>query len=228
VVWCDRGHNLVREFTNERCGSDRAGGVLEKGDPLTTALPAIETERLIIRPFVMDELEAAHRVLSAAWQEPEFGRAKTLPERERWLRWTVENEAMLAELYQPPYGDRAVVSKSDYRLVGSVGLVPSIGPFGQMPGFPAHSGSRRWFPEVGLYWAVDPAYQGQGIATEAARALIDRVADQFNLGRIIATTEFDNHRSQAVMRKLGMTLLRNPESEPRWLQVVGVLEFGRM
>jgi hypothetical protein len=28
----------------------------------------------------------------------------------------------------------------------------------------------------------------------------------------------------AVMRKLGMRILRNPESEPAWFQVVGVLE----
>jgi [ribosomal protein S5]-alanine N-acetyltransferase len=193
---------------------------------LTTALPDIETERLIIRPFVMDDLNVAHRVLSAAWQELEFGHATTLPERERWLRWNVETEAMLAELYQPPYGDRAVVLKSENRLVGSVGLVPSLGPFGQLPGFPAHQGSRKWFPEIGLYWAVDPTYQGQGIATEAARALIDHTAAQFDLGRIVATTEFDNERSQAVMRKLGMTLLRNPEPEPTWFQVVGVLDLG--
>ena len=38
----------------------------------------------------------------------------------------------------------------------------------------------------------------------------------------MATTEYDNHASQAVMRKLGMTLTRNPHSEPELMQVVGV------
>jgi RimJ/RimL family protein N-acetyltransferase len=42
--------------------------------------------------------------------------------------------------------------------------------------------------------------------------------------RIIATTEFDNLPSQAVMRKLGMTLRRNEGGQPAWCQVVGVLE----
>lgn len=37
-------------------------------------------------------------------------------------------------------------------------------------------------------------------------------------------TEYDNLASQAVMRKLGMRLERNPLLEPRWLQVVGILE----
>ena len=131
---------------------------------------------------------------------------------------------MLAELSQPPLGDRAVVRKADGRLVGSVGLVPALGPFGQIPGFPAHQGSRDWFLEVGLFWAVDPAHQGQGYATEAARALVTRAVAQFRLGRLVATTEFDNARSLAVMRKLGMRILGNPEPEPAWFQAVGVLE----
>jgi RimJ/RimL family protein N-acetyltransferase len=44
-----------------------------------------------------------------------------------------------------------------------------------------------------------------------------------NLGRIIATTEYGNERSVAVMRKLGMTILRNPSREPEWFQIVGLL-----
>jgi len=192
---------------------------------MSTALPVIESERLIIRPFVIEDLEVAHQVLSDAWAEPIEQRQTTLPVRERWLRWSIANEVALAELFQPPYGDRAVVLKSENRLVGSVGLVPSVGPFGQLPGFPAHQGSRRWFSEFGLYWAVDPTYQGQGIASEAASTLIHRLVDQFHLGRIIATTTFDNARSKAVMRKLGMEILRNPEPEPAFFQVVGVRTF---
>jgi RimJ/RimL family protein N-acetyltransferase len=105
----------------------------------------------------------------------------------------------------------AAVRKVDGRLVGSVGLVAALGPFGQLPGFPAHQGSRSWFLEVGLYWAIDPVHQGQGYATEAARALIIRGVAQFQLGRFVAPTETSNARSQAVMRKLGMDILRNPE-----------------
>jgi hypothetical protein len=49
------------------------------------------------------------------------------------LRWSVLNEAQLARLYQPPYGDRAVVLKSSQELIGACGFVPSFGPFGQLP-----------------------------------------------------------------------------------------------
>jgi [ribosomal protein S5]-alanine N-acetyltransferase len=78
--------------------------------------------------------------------------------------------------------------------------------------------------EMGLFWSIDPAQQGQGYATEAGRALIDHAFDQMHLKRIIATTEYDNHASQAVMRKLGMRLERNPQPTPPWLQIVGVLD----
>ncbi len=191
---------------------------------MTTSLPTLETDRLVIRPFALDDLAEAHRVLSDAWAVPPAEQPGQLPTRERWLRWAVANEAALAELMQPPLGDRAVVRKADGRLVGSVGLVPALGPFGQLPGFPANRGSRFWFLEVGLFWAVDPRHQGQGYATEAAGALVTHATTQFRLGRLVATTEFDNARSLAVMRKLGMRILSNPESEPAWFQAVGVLE----
>lgn len=187
-------------------------------------MPILETERLIVRPFATEDLEAVHRVLCAAWRVPEDERLSQLPQRETWLHWTVANYQELARLGQPPYGDRAIVRKQDGRLVGSVGLVPSLGPFGQLPGFPANRGSRYFYPEVGLFWAMDPAYQGQGYATEAGRALVDFAFTGLELGRIVATTERTNDRSMAVMRKLEMRILENPEPEPEWFQVVGLLE----
>jgi [ribosomal protein S5]-alanine N-acetyltransferase len=47
--------------------------------------------------------------------------------------------------------------------------------------------------------------------------------NRFGLKRIVATTEYDNKDSIAVMRRLGMTIQRNPDPEPVWFQVVGVL-----
>lgn len=192
-----------------------------------TAMPVLATERLTVRPFELSDLEEVHRVLSEAWEEPVEERAARLTARERWLRWEVANYEELADLMQPPYGDRAVVVRESGTLIGSVGLVPSLGPFGQLPGFPANQGSTHSFPEVGLFWAVDPAHQGRGYATEAARALIMFGFDALNLGRIIATTEYENERSIAVMRKLGMRILRNPLPAPPWFQVVGVLEHNQ-
>ncbi len=72
--------------------------------------------------------------------------------------------------------------------------------------------------------AIDCLHQNLGYASEAARAMIDYAFGQLKLRRILACTEYDNLASQGVMRKLGMTPLRNPHTEPPWLQIVGLLE----
>jgi len=82
----------------------------------------------------------------------------------------------------------------------------------------------RSSPEFGLFWAISSAYQRQGFATEAARAMIEYAFQHLRLRRVVATTEYDNLASIGVMRRLGMRIERNPLPEPPWLQVVGVLE----
>ena len=78
--------------------------------------------------------------------------------------------------------------------------------------------------ELGLFYAVSPAHQRQGYATEVAKALVDYAFQQLRLKRVVATTSYDNAASQDVMHKLGLSIERNPSPEPPWLQVVGVLE----
>ena len=84
----------------------------------------LETDRLVIRPFVPDDLDSIHPILNAA-----FG-AETRAARQEWLDWTVMNY-----------------------------------------------------------------------------------------------TEYDNDRSVAVMRRLGMSVKRNPESTPARSQIVGILNY---
>jgi len=181
-------------------------------------MPVLETERLRIRPYGPDDLEAADVLFRALG----FG-----PARRAWLEWARRSPAGLAALYQPPYGDRALVLRETGAMIGQVGLVPSLGPFGTLPGFgadPDAASARRNVPEVGLYWGLAPEHRGRGYATEAARALIDFAFAALNLRRIVATTEYDNTASQAVMRQLGMRVVHNPYPEPPWFQVVGVLD----
>ncbi|TME03868.1 MAG: GNAT family N-acetyltransferase [Chloroflexi bacterium] len=193
-------------------------------------VPPLETERLIIRPFTVDDLDDVHQLLDVDLHDANFGSegATTRDERRKWLEWTVMNYEELAKLYQPPYGDRAVTLKSTGQVIGACGYVPSFGPFGQLPAFrsaTANDDTERLFtPEFGLFYDFSPAFQRQGYATEAAKALIDYGFRQLNLRRIVATTSYDNAASIGVMRKLGMQIERNPYADPPWFQVVGFLE----
>lgn len=187
---------------------------------MTTAMPVLETERLTIRPFGLDDLDDAHRILDLEAKMGEY----TLEGRRQWLEWTVRNYEELAKMYQPPLGDRAIVLRAENRLIGAVGLVPALGPFGLLPSF-QHRGksTSRFTSELGLFWALGNDYRGKGYATEAARALIDYAFGTMNMARIVATTEHENKESQAVMRRLGMQIETNPHSDPPWFQIVGVL-----
>ncbi|RPJ02984.1 MAG: N-acetyltransferase [Chloroflexi bacterium] len=181
----------------------------------------LETERLIVRPFVRDDLDDVCRVLDEAFGE------EPRSVRQEWLEWAVRNYTALARLYQPPYGDRAIVLKRDQTVIGAVGLVPCIGPFDKLPYFRARSSvppTGLFTTEMGLFWALRRDYRGQGYATESARALIDFAFERLALRRIVATTEHGNASSIAVMTRLGMTVERNPDPTPEWFQAVGILD----
>jgi RimJ/RimL family protein N-acetyltransferase len=196
-----------------------------KGKPPMLALPVIQTERMHIRPLTPDDLDDVHRTyVDAGWADDT---PEVYAEHREYVTWSSMNHLALARLYQPPYGERAIVLQASGAFVGLVGLVPAMAPFGLLPYYAnrvAPETAHQQFPEFGLFWALRAAHRGQGYATEAARGLIDQVFAQLNLMRIIATTEYDNAASMAVMRRLGMTIERNPHPDPAYLQVVGILE----
>jgi RimJ/RimL family protein N-acetyltransferase len=192
-------------------------------------MPPLETDRLVIRPFVIADLDALHQLLDVELSEADFGTegAQSLGERREWLDWAVLNYDQLAKMYQPPYGDRAIELKQTGQLIGAVGYVPCMMPFGQLPAFAAglDEATRRCTTcELGLYYAMSPAHQRQGYTSEAAAAMVEYAFQSLRLRRVVATTTYDNAGSIGVMRKLGMRIDRNPFPDPPWLQVVGVLE----
>lgn len=189
-------------------------------------IPTLETDRLSIRRFVMKDAEALLAVQTAVgWADSNRSAAENLAACRTYLAWQVRNYDGLANLTQPPYGDRAIVEKTTGKLIGSIGLVPCFHPFGQLPSFGGQENS-LFSTEMGLFWMVSSDYQGQGLATEAAQAIINHMFGTLRLSRLVATTDDSNLASQSVMRKLGMRLERNPYPEPSWFQVVGILENG--
>lgn len=192
-------------------------------------IPILETKRLIVRPFVMADLKDVHKLFDIELSADDLHAEEMvlLHERAEWLQWVVLNYAQLAKLKQPPYGDRAVILKTNGSLIGSCGYVPCLNAFEQLPNFQYHSQSNKPgynTAEVGLFSAISPKHQRQGYASESAQLLVDYGFKHLNLKRIIATTDYDNVGSIGVMRKLGMKIERNPLKEPPWLQVVGVKE----
>jgi RimJ/RimL family protein N-acetyltransferase len=178
----------------------------------------LETDRLTIRAFALDDGDAYSRLLDTAFGADSYGSAA---EKRVVFEYQVAADPGLALLHQPPYGDRAIVKRDSGEIIGSVGFAPCLMPFGQLPSFER---TQLFTNEIGLFWALFPDHWGHGFATEAAVAMIEYAFSVLHVRRIVATTEHDNTRSIKVMRRLGMRLERNPSAEPTWFQTVGILD----
>ena len=190
-------------------------------------IPELRTQRLLVRRLTMADLDACHALyMETGWADPARSGAENRERRRGWLEWTVRSYDELLALTQPPYGERAIVLQHTGEFVGLVGLVPLLAPFGQLPAFGATADS-NFEPAVGMFWSIRPLHQRHGYATEAAAALATWALANLNLDRLVAGADRDNTASIGVMRRLGMRIDANPYPEPRWFQVVGILDGRR-
>jgi RimJ/RimL family protein N-acetyltransferase len=106
--------------------------------------------------------------------------------RRRLTAWREHGQGLAA-----PLGLWAVVPNGAPGPVGTVLLLPLSDDTGL-----------TGLIEIG--WHLHPDYQGQGLATEAALALLG-VAGQAGTDEVLAITDLDNTASQRVAGRLGMT-----------------------
>lgn len=152
--------------------------------------PVFETERLHIRRWVESD---APRVLEI-YRDPEVTEhlpecsVSSLPEAEVLLRRRLNSYTR----YGAGYGIWAAETKETRRLVGTVMLKQ----------LPEETGALTADVEVGWHLARD--CWGQGYATEMARGALAHGFQRQRETVIFAVTEEENHRSLAVMKRLGM------------------------
>ncbi|WP_426561892.1 GNAT family N-acetyltransferase [Angustibacter sp. McL0619] len=153
------------------------------------------TPDLLLRSWRPDDLDGFFDVYSRwdvmRWLGPQPRRAVVdLDEAaERLARWVQRGLDLSA-----PQGLWAIVPLS----AGAVDGVP-VGTAMLMP-LDDETGRTD---EVEVGWHLHPDHQGKGLATRAARALLDRAATA-GYPRVLALTDLDNEPSQAVARRLGM------------------------
>ena len=148
---------------------------------------AITTDRLVVRSWRLDEVDRFVEI----YRHPEVVRwFPAAPMLER-LEAVKRIERSLAQLAADPrFGRWAVVDRSSGLPVGTVILQP----------LPDGAG------EVEIGWHLHPDSWGNGFATEAAGAVLERgFAD--GLPEVWAVTDLENYRSAAVCRRIGMRLL---------------------
>lgn len=145
----------------------------------------IETDRLILRAF----RDADREPFAAINADPRVG---------DWLGGVRDRAAtddlidrINANIAQSGYDFWAAERKSDGVLVGMIGLRLEL--------------SDPPAPCVEMGWRLAVAAQGQGLASEGAKAALDWGFAHLDVSEILAWTAATNLKSQAVMRRIGMT-----------------------
>ena len=156
----------------------------------------LETERLLLRPLSMDDLDT----FAPVYADPEVmrylgvGKTFSREETERSLTRMVRNFAL------DGFGQLAVVRTEDGVLMGRCGfLVWDAATLTTTTEAEAEAPTEL---EVG--YALASPYWGRGYATEAATAVRDHAFGPMGRERLIAFIRPDNVRSRRVAEKLGM------------------------
>jgi ribosomal-protein-alanine N-acetyltransferase len=167
----------------------------------------LETERLWLRPFT-DEDGEIHRVV---FSDPEVcryycGKTRTEAETREWLihrRWQANSEDQLGFL--------AVVRKADNQILGLVALQPFVANWLVWEGVPESPFAPL---VVELSYAFGQAYQRQGYALEACRALIEYGFKEMRLPRLTNAIATENIPSWRLCERLGFRRAENMHAGP--------------
>lgn len=151
----------------------------------------LTTGRLILRPWRLDDAEAASRVYGrdevARWLSPAMDPAMDKVRDHHAMRlllqqWVAEDERTL-----PPAGRWAIELRAERLVVGGAVLL-YLPPGGE---------------DLDMGWHLHPDAWGHGYATEAGQALA-RWAFDHGADEVFAVVRLRNTRAAATARRIGM------------------------
>ncbi len=183
----------------------------------------LETERLLIRPLTVEDLNDIHRLLDVdlQWAGPNV----SLEQRQHRLLFQIG----LAHWQDTGclYGDRGIVLRESGRLIGICGFRPwicSAAERGLFEPTRIEDDLRLATLELGVGYALSSQYRRQGYAAEAVWALIEHAFRALRVRRIVALAERGNLDSVDLMRRVGMKVAFNANPEVAYPWAVGVIE----
>lgn len=146
----------------------------------------LETKRLILRRQVLsdlDDLWALYQNLNITKYIPDAPRSREEAQEE--LEWHMHGHPKHPEL-----GLWATIHKGTGEFIGRCGLLPW-----EIDGQ----------NEVEVAYTIVEAYQGQGLGSEAAQAILKYGFEMLNLSRLVCMIDPENIASQRVAERIGMT-----------------------
>ena len=160
----------------------------------------MRTKRLLLRRWTDGDREDFARISN----DPEVMRYRFAPLSHQ------ESDALIdqieASFDENGFGLWAVERLEDGRLLGFTGLGTS--DFGA-----------RFCPAIDIGWTLARDVWGHGYATEGAVAAMNFAFNELQLDQVVAHTTQLNERSQAVMRRLGMTHDPGDDFDAPWYEM---------
>lgn len=145
-----------------------------------TPAPRLETDRLIIRSFHMDDFDAFAEFHADPVRAPGFGEVYTRDQSWRWFACNI------GHWHIHGYGYMTVEDKETGRPCGICGIWNPEG-----------------WPEPEIGWVVYEAFEGKGIAYEAAIRVRRWAYEELGLKTLTSNILASNARSQALATRLG-------------------------
>jgi RimJ/RimL family protein N-acetyltransferase len=153
-----------------------------------TACPTLVTERLVLRPFREDDLDAYTAVLTTPEVRHSLHLSEGYSRADAWYgmalwrgQWELRGS-----------GQWALEERSTGEFVGRAGL---------------HLPERDDWPGLEVGWVLDPSRWGKGYATEAGAQSIAYAFDELGAAQVFSVILPENERSAAVARRLGFRLV---------------------
>jgi RimJ/RimL family protein N-acetyltransferase len=146
----------------------------------------LTTERLLLRHFVAEDLQA----LYALYRDPEIRRyypdgTRTLQETREELEWFQHGHPRRPEL-----GLWATIDRHSGEFLGRCGLLPWT-----------IAGAE----EVELAFMIRKERWGEGLGAEASRAIVQHARQTLGLRRLVCLVMPGNEASAALARRIGMS-----------------------
>jgi RimJ/RimL family protein N-acetyltransferase len=170
-------------------------------------IPTLTTPRLVLRPFMPDDLDDLALIHAEAsfWWYP-LRAAMSKEETGEFLR------RVLARYDSDGFGIEGLIDRASGTMIGWAGLaVPHFLP--------------EVLPAVEVGWRLAEPWRGRGLATEAGAAAVAFGFATAGLERIVSIYEPENVASGRVMERLGFTHCLSTQG-PRG-EEVAVMELTR-
>lgn len=152
----------------------------------------LETDRLILREYTMDDFDAIYEILSDEETMQHYPHPFDENKVRYWISWNIENYKIYG------FGLWAVVLKETGRLIGDCGItMQNIG--GKIK------------PEIGYH--IHKKYWRQGYGSEAARKCRDYIFENTPFNIIYSYMKYTNVGSYSTALKNGMHLVDEFEDE---------------